>query len=512
MQYNNEHCQYFNLNFLKYVLAKLFLLRFILVPNYLSLSWLRLSFISTKYLSKVTLALIPLLFLSYSINTQALLASTVKFINGSSPYLTYDNGVTKITTTDGLLGITISDGTSKTTYTPANNISTADNPIVLLKENQSFADIGMLVPPTTDSITLNALIGAPYNYWGDDDGDGQGTNGVTATGNLSVSITDKENNAVSRNTVLSICDAPYKVVLTSTNGSLTTQYGVPNSSNFSSSNATYYISPKSNPKICYARPNLDSGEGEYAGPDIIWNPKKGFLVQSTESSSYSRNFPTTGANKMYFYLEIGGINVSTLTWPTVTRGDFTVTMEPSNDDLNPTVRVILTGPVVNSKEASEEATLVKPILPQTFEIVGYDNSNSAVLKYGFVLKEWFVARKSWGMGYQDAERYCSSYGYRLPNLKELTNSLDTSSLGFVGATPSSNGNWYQRNIGTGLLSEWGATYGYYETDSDITYISKNIWSSSTNENKVFYVSPDIGMVGNSYLDWVEYFDAICVYP
>jgi hypothetical protein len=35
------------------------------------------------------------------------------------------------------------------------------------------------------------LIGPPNNYWADDDGDGLGSGGITATGNLTLSIFDK---------------------------------------------------------------------------------------------------------------------------------------------------------------------------------------------------------------------------------------------------------------------------------------------------------------------------------
>lgn len=110
-----------------------------------------------------------MLLLPYSANTQALSARIAQVINGTNPYLTFDNGCTKVTTTAGLLGITLSDGTS---ITPTTNTSTTINPIVLPNSGESFADIDMLVPTSADSIDLNTLIGAPNNYWGNDDGKG----------------------------------------------------------------------------------------------------------------------------------------------------------------------------------------------------------------------------------------------------------------------------------------------------------------------------------------------------
>ncbi|MCX8714341.1 hypothetical protein, partial [Gilliamella sp. B3781] len=72
-------------------------------------------------LSKLALASMPWLLLLYATTTQALSVTTVHVIHGSAPYLTFDNGVTKVTTTEGLLGITLSDGTQ---YTPSTNPST----------------------------------------------------------------------------------------------------------------------------------------------------------------------------------------------------------------------------------------------------------------------------------------------------------------------------------------------------------------------------------------------------
>ncbi|MCO6548828.1 MAG: hypothetical protein J6583_13820, partial [Gilliamella sp.] len=57
------------------------------------------------------------------------------------------------------------------------------------------------------------------------------------------------------------------------------------------------------PVINYVRPNLLLGDEERAGPADIWNPDKGFLVQSIDfesihPESYSLNFPTTGGHNL----------------------------------------------------------------------------------------------------------------------------------------------------------------------------------------------------------------------
>ena len=500
MQYNFRHQRW-----------QTYVLKF---PNYYlsRLSW------ASKHLSKLSLILVPLL--SYSVNTQALSSTMAGQIHGSAPYLTFDNGVTKVTTTEGLLGITLSDDTR---ITPATNTSTAGNPIRLPEDNQSFADIGMLVPTTTNSINLKDLIGAPYNYWGDDDGDGQGANGITVSGRLSVSITNKINQAVSRSATLDLCNAPYKMVLTSTAGSLTTQYGLPNSSSFSGSTATYYISPKAKPKICSVRPSLNDGVGDNAGPADIWSPTKGFLVQSTESSSYSRNFPTTGANNLHFDLLAAGVDAATLTWPAVTQGGITATMTfnpPKDDSFNPdgasSVRVTLTGSTATSAQinSASPGSVVTPTLPQTFELVGYDSNNKAVIKYGFVLKQWFVNRGSKYDTYYNHSSWCSNIGggYRMPQVKDLTNAkcgVDSSFPcvnGIDGATPLSTVNTYQRNIGAGLFTEWG-NMGRYTAAG---FANSSYWTSDRNDLDQFAVYSYNGHVSSNYPG--HSYDGVCTYP
>ncbi|MCX8728390.1 hypothetical protein [Gilliamella sp. B2838] len=464
-------------------------------------------------LSKLGLAWMPMLLLFYCSNTQALSASTTEYIHGNPPYLTFDNGVTKVTTADGLLWITLSDGTH---ITPATNTSTAVNPIQLPVTNQSFADIVMSIPTNTNSIALSALIGAPYNYWGDEDGDGQGTNGVTASGNLSVRITDKANHAVSRSATLDICDAPYKVELTTTAGSLTTQYGLPNSRNFSSGTATYYINPKAAPKICYAQPTLSWGGGDSAGPADIWTPGKGFLVQSSEPSSYSRNFPTTGANNLYFDLDIAGVKGSALTWPTVSQGGITATVTPSPDNAN-NIRVTLTGPVATASQRSSATpgSLATPTLPQTFVLVGKDSSNSEVVSYGFELKQWFVNRGDKFDTYVNTSSWCSNLGggYRLPQVKDLTNAkcgVNNSDFpcvnGIDGATPASTQDIYQRNIGAGLFTEWGIMNRYTAAD----FADSVVWTSDGDGSRPFLVTTDDGLVF-TYLPGYNY-NGVCAYP
>ncbi|NUF50205.1 hypothetical protein [Gilliamella sp. ESL0250] len=442
--------------------------------------------------------------MTYPLNIQALSAVTKNVIQGSAPYLTFDGGKTKASTTEGLLGITLSDGT---TITPATNISTPTDPIVLPNAGETFANVGMFVPTSTNSIELKALIDAPYNYWGDDDGDGEEENGVTATGSLSVSFTDRYNQKVSRSHVLDICGAPYKVVLTSTDGMLITRYGVPNSSTFSGSTVSYFITPKSQPKLCYIKAGFTVIDtGEYAGPADMWSPNKGFIPQSTTPKSYDRNFPTTGANGLYFDLDIGGSGP--LTWPTVKNEGITAIMIPN--EIGNRVRVTLAGPMASEtkKQTAEPSRISKPTLPQTFELVGYDSSGKTVIKYGFVLKKWFVNRGEIRETSSKQETWCASLGYRLIQVKDVTNANCAEiHSSCQGAKPSSIGNYYHRRINGGLFNEWGYM-GYYADAGFVTDYA--YWTSDVTGADQLTVNSGGGNVDSFKPSITEY--GLCTYP
>ena len=451
-------------------------------------------------------------FISFS--NHALTVKTTNIIQGSVPYLTFDGGQTRATNTEALLGIYLSDGR---TFTSTTHASWRD-PIVLPVAGQSFADIGMFVPTDTNFIELSSLIGPPYNYWGDDDGDGQGVNGITATGSLSLSIIDRNNRPVSRNTVLTICNAPYRLTLSNTEGTLKTRYGVPNeslfsASNFNASHVTYYINPKATPVVCFAKPSpkfggTDYSPDKYAGPANIWDPDKGFLTQSVTPSSYGLNFPTTGANKFSFVLDIGGNNKN-LYWEPVSHGGITATMTSAT---NTSVRVTLTGPAVtdDSQRNSDNPTRIDRIyLPQVFELVGRDGLGNIIVKYGFVLQQWFVSRGTKNYTNSSTTSWCRKIGdYRLPKVMDLTNATCQSERdtcnGAVGATPSSSSNNYQRRIGAGFFTEWGDVMKY-----GASFFSWNYWTADKKDDTHFRVIASNGQV-ISRSDNYEY--GMCVYP
>ena len=422
--------------------------------------------------------------------SHALTVNTSNSIHGNEPYLTYDGGRTRAVNNDGLLGITLSDGTH---YTPSTN-SSSITPIALPVEGQSFADISMFVPTNTNSVDLNSLIGPPNNYWGDDDGD----SGVTATGTLSLSIVDKSGQTVSRSTVPEICNAPYRVMLSSTDGTLSTRYGIPNRSDFRASNVTYYVNPKAASVVCFVRPNLDYGTGNYAGPVSMWDPAKGFLTQETDPSRYGQNFPTTGLNGLYFDLDISGSS-QPLYWSPVSHGGITVTMSNSTAT---SVRVTLTGPYATQSQinSSSPSRVSTPSLPQTFELVGRDNNGNPVIKYGFTLKQWFVNRGSKYDTYPNTLSWCNSIGYRMPRVRDLTNS----NYNNLGTTPSSPSKYYMRHIGSGFFTEWGKMDDYSGAGFGYGWV----WTSDPNGSSQLVVSTHNGDVGWNY----NYTYGLCSHP
>jgi len=464
----------------------------------------------------MVLVLTVVILQSISFANYALTTTTTNIIYGSAPYLTFDGGRTRITNTESLLGISLSDGR---TFTPTTNNSSSTNPIELPASGQSFADIGMLVPTNTNSIALSSLIGTPYNYWGDDDGDGQGVNGVTATGSLNLLIVDKYGFRVARNEVPTICKAPYRLTLSNGEGTLTTRYGVPNESRFSAGNATYYINPKAAPVICFARPR-SSTYGEEGLSADVWVRSRGFLPQSVTPSSYGLNFPTTGANNLHFDLDIGGVSQA-LSWATVSHGGITATVTYPYG-MSREARVTLTGPVATESQWQSEnpGRIYSLSLPQRFELVGRDSSGNAVVKYGFVLKQWFVHRGSAEYRYSSVESWCNKIGgYRVPKVKDLTNAScqglfsDPRCQGAVGATPSSPQNTYMRHIGGGLFSEWGMVEYYPGANFPRNnYYNPQYWTQDRagSSQDFFMVNSafgSVGLRGNGGYD-----NGLCAYP
>ncbi|OCG39873.1 hypothetical protein [Gilliamella sp. Bif1-4] len=263
------------------------------------------------------------------------------------------------------------------------------------------------------------------------------------------------------------------------------------------------------PVINYVRPHLSN---LCAGSADIWNPNKGFLVQSTNPESYSLNFPTTGGHNLYFDLLITGIEPEELTWEPVTLGGITATVTnvvandwwiPYEDRGQVVARVKLTGPEARNQWLNPNPNpIAKPRLPQTFELVGRDIYGGEVVKYGFVLRQWFVNRGSERKDYRDQLAWCNSLGYRMPRVRDLTNS----NYNNLGATPSSGRNRYQRHIGAGFFTEWGDVVDY--TDAGFVYIG--YWTSDATGSNQFAVYSVDGHVSSYSASFSLY--GLCTAP
>jgi hypothetical protein len=455
---------------------------------------------------RIVAALSSIFLLFSAFSSQALTPQTTRnVINGSAPYLTFDGGFTRATNSDELLSITLPGGTR---IMPSTNPSNASNPIELQYPNKRFTDIGMYVPPNTRSVALSTLVASPYNYWGDDDGDGQGSGGISATGSLTLSIVDKAGHAVDRRDILTHCKAPYKITLSSTSGTLSTRYGFPKSRNFTPNSVIYYIKPTGG-SVCSAMPYLWHGSNdepgwpntEFAGPGHIWNPNMGFITQSTEPSHYHLNFPTTGAHGLFFVLDITGSR-EPLTWAPVTHSGITATMR--SDPSGASVLVTLTGP-----NGSTAGHLPRPSLPATFELVGRDSRGREVTKYGFVLKQWFVGRDNNYYNYYESLSWCNNIGYHMPRVRDLTNSqcLTPDCQGAISASPHSSGENYQRNINAGLLAEWGILR-FYDTNI-IGGSGSYFWTSDAKGSEQLIVNSYDGIMA-SFQPYRREQSVICV--
>ncbi|WP_141673020.1 hypothetical protein [Gilliamella sp. App6-5] len=285
--------------------------------------------------------------------------------------------------------------------------------------------------------------------------------------------------------------------------------------------------------VNFARPNLLYGTDENAGPFGVWDPSKGFFTQSTHPALYELNFPTTGADGLYFDLDIEGVDASELIWEPVTHEGITATVEWKHvtaamwmDGPEEVTRVTLTGPKIDDYDLAMHPypnVVHKPHLPQTFELVGKDREGNEVVTYGFVLQKWFLVREDVTMEDEEAPNYavwhamwCNVFGYRLPKVKDLTNAVcldydhdpdNYECNGAVGATPSSSGNYYQRQIGAGLFSEWGKIYYYFGAKfGDDDYPT----SDATDSIPFFSVASFDGQVLAG--DPPRLYDGVCVTP
>lgn len=175
----------------------------------------------------------------------------------------------------------------------------------------------------------------------------------------------------------------------------------------------------------------------------------------------------------------------------------------------------LTGPAAKDSQfnSNTPGRVAKPVLPQTFELVGRDSNGNVVVKYGFQLTQWYVNRGDHNYySYDTTLSWCNNIGYRLPHVKDLTNSIcagpwsSLSCQSSVGATPPSNGNNYQRIIAAGFFSEWGYMDYYGGNQQD----NHNYWTIDPSNMGGIFPSTQI-MVISIRIPAIYYSEVLVLY-
>lgn len=389
-------------------------------------------------------SLLFIILLSLTKAEAAINAKTSKAINGSLPYITFDqDGKVEVTKSSDILSIKINLPGVKNTYVPqsgsiANSVvdtSSAENPIELPKDFK-FSQVETLIPfGNYPSVPLNTVLGAPNNYWRDMDGD---TN-FSAIGNLNIKWQDNLGTDITSQVkqdpykLLDPCDSPYKLTLAVTNVKFATNYGVPKESNLVASSHDYYLRPAVDRRyVCYARPSLNYDSttnrslNDVDGSD--WVAGKGFKP----SSEGIQNFPSTGADNLYFDLILAGVTAKEVIdgYPGGTvkfsiGGNVfkPVSLKlsiPTGQDTNTSnqLRVTMIGPNEG----------VKTVRNKMFVATGFRiyHKDSNTLLYEFVINRWYMLITKSYSSIDELKKFCLKQGfegivYSIPSISDLTN-------------------------------------------------------------------------------------------
>lgn len=446
----------------------------------------------------------------------ALSAVTVREVIGSLPYITFDDGQTKITKLSSLLVMKNPDGRvfipeNDVTILFPNSIVDSSNPRnpIEVPTGTRWQDIGTFVPLGSgngynSNIDLNSLVGL-NQHWQDPDGDGN----FYATGNLALIWQDSSGADVSSiikahpDWLVDPCNSPYRLTVSVTNSDLSTQYGIPRIGVTNGSSHTYYFRPKiTTPYVCYARPG-DTPNNYAPLQDVNgarWVAGQGFTVDLSDQWGRS-NFPRTGSNNLFFDLVLAGVTaqevfegygsnlinghkppkaVGTIAGPykVVQRPKLQLSIAP-NQDVNTgnRLRVTLKGPAYNRNDNPKVSTYGT----QFFDIY---HMASGTLLYKFTLLQWHVVVPDDVVKASKKPEYiCTtldgasvgkegeyfSVRYQYPRIHDLTNA---NAYTWSGGIPGRNINNYRREIGrayaknTGFFNEWGIVNKLTYPDSD----------------------------------------------
>ncbi|OCG10102.1 hypothetical protein A9G24_10800 [Gilliamella sp. App6-5] len=188
------------------------------------------------------------------------------------------------------------------------------------------------------------------------------------------------------------------------------------------------------------------------------------------------------------------VNVEAGSWMLMHKNDILgidAVFLPREDWNKIVARVVLNGPSYTKsewKDKNPRRTLYRPRLPQTFELVGRNRNGVEVVKYGFVLRQWFANRGDVRDTAFNQAEWCRRAGYRLAKVRDLTNAKCARKTLFPcgrfgdddGATPSSGFNGYQRRIGAGFFTEWGPIPPNHYADivAHANVVNDNYWTDN----------------------------------
>ncbi|MDF7670730.1 hypothetical protein PT276_05890 [Orbaceae bacterium ESL0721] len=448
---------------------------------------------------------LPLLFLPFifGINqTDALLsASTANVINGNSPRFTKEieddidsNGQFKY------FGVVY----NSKTYYDDKALNKALGANIATKTPNSLKFTSQLLSPTEAEFT-------------DSDGDSQATLAEIKSDPINIdwfyeNPADKSEvrltAAQKAQTFRSLVDAgmyPYVKVWGSVE--LKTQYGVPNAQKYPDANIAVTQVPfkifnvrVGGEALNFASPNMTYSAGNYGyGDTTLFQPTtmNGFVPQE----NYLNNFPSTGADGLFFYIITDGINntLDTTVWTVETSNEddsapnaITATVSkkavPAGSsgfkayNAKNMVLVQLKGPTVTDK-ASPTAKAVTANLPVDIE-VSVTTKQNVGFKYKFRITKWFINRGNNTADYVTQKAWCEGLGdYRLGTVKELSNATHKNLVNY----PANKLNYYKRAVHEGFITEWGRMASYAGADFyNVTYAWSSTVSAAT--DNVFYVN------------------------
>ncbi|MWN89431.1 hypothetical protein GQ597_01695 [Gilliamella sp. Pra-s65] len=312
---------------------------------------------------------------------------------------------------------------------------------------------------------------------------------------------------------------------------LNTRYGIPDSQSYPDNNIAISKTPYRNFNIAidgeaikYASPNMHFSDHDYSYRDkTIFDYTPATLNGFVAQNDYLRNFPSTGANNLYFYLVTDGIDnsLNTTNWtvrtsniddssPSAITATVTKSTAPGTTGFKAynnknMVLVTLKGPDSSAKTRTQ-ATAPTANLPVDIELT-VTTKQKVKLSYKFRINKWFVNRGSIVAALREQREWCDKLGdYKLAEARDLSNAR---LLNFIESGRNTF-NFYKRYVGEGFLSEWGPLTHYSGAKFyNATYAWSNTVVPSNGDNFI-YVNMNDGALHHilTHQNLLHY--AICV--